>query len=301
MIKRLLSSAIKMQLIPNVTKFAGANIIRILGQNPGIMTLQGTNSYILGTGKRRLLFDTSEPDKKDYVDLLESVMKKEEVVLSDIVISHFHADHKGALKDIRERRLIDESCRVWKFKRSDVQEDLGKEGLLKLEDEQEFDLDGEVYKICYTPGHTTDHVIMFNAEKRIVLSADCILGEGTAVFEDLFDYMKSLEKILSLKPLQIYPGHGNVIEDAVPKIEYYIAHRQERERQILAALSTSDKLTLMGIVEIVYKETPKELWKAASFNVHHHLTKLKKENKVIELDDEGVDVYWKIAQGNNKL
>merc|ERR1712098_494724 len=104
------------------------------------------------------------------------------------------------------------------------------------------------------------------------------------VFESLYHYMKSLEIILSLRPSVIYPGHGPVIEDPIPKIEYYIKHRLAREAQILECLQSAGEsgLGTMDIVRTVYKETPEKLWKAAEVNVKHHLEKLEKENKVLQ-------------------
>lgn len=82
-----------------------------------------------------------------------------------------------------------------------------------LKDGQTFLTDGvQELKVLHTPGHTTDHCILFIEETKELFSGDCVLGEGTAVFEDLYDYMKSLELILNEKPSVIYPAHGNILK-----------------------------------------------------------------------------------------
>lgn len=81
------------------------------------------------------------------------------------------------------------------------------------------------------------------------------MGEGTAVFEDLYDYMNSLNLILNLKPNVIYPGHGPEVKEPLPKIKFYIEHRKQREQQILNVLKKMDgkKVTAENIVKIIYK------------------------------------------------
>lgn len=116
--------------------------------------------------------------------------------------------------------------------------------------------------------------------------------------------MRSLEKILSLQPSTIYPAHGNIINEAVKKIKFYINHRLEREKQIVETLKESKiPLSAAEIVKIVYATTPESLWKAAEVNVVHHLEKLKKEEKVRELKNEDMEIFWELAVKNvcNKL
>lgn len=254
---------------------------------------------------RRLLIDTTDPDKPNYVSQLETVLGEENSTITNIIATHWHHDHIGSITDGKLKRLLPEDCKIWKFPRSDADEDYGNFKFLALANGQEFDLeDGTKLKVFHTPGHSTDHVILFDEATKAVYAGDCILGEGTAIFEDLYDYMKSLEFILSLAPSVIYPAHGDVINDPIERIQYYIDHRNQREKQILDALlnDCTKSLTAMQIVAIVYTTTPRHLWPAAAVNVNQHLKKLLKEGKVTESEKNG-ESYWQAATGHvaNKL
>lgn len=248
---------------------------------------------------RRLLVDTTDPDKPNYVKLLSGLAVEENFTISNIIATHWHHDHIGSILDVKNKGLTSDNCMVWKLPRKDAAEDYGHLKFEDLTDLQEFNVDeGMKLKVFYTPGHTTDHAILFDEETRAVFSGDCILGEGTAIFEDLYDYMNSLQLILKLNPSVIYPGHGDVILDPIERIEYYINHRNERERQILDAITTStEPLTAMQIVKIVYTTTPRHLWPAAAVNVNQHLIKLKKEGKIEEIVKNG-ESCWKLATPN---
>lgn len=276
--------------IPAVTKLTNS-VIRILGCNPGPMTLQGTNTYLIGTGKNRILVDTGDKNIQDYQNHLAQVVKQEQVNIEHIIVTHWHHDHIGGVENIYGK--IAAQPKIWKHPRSHNDEKDQIPPIIPmnwLADGQELKVEGATLKVHHTPGHTTDHVVLTLLEENILFSGDCILGEGTAVFEDLYSYMLSLKKILNLAPDVIYPGHGNVVDDPITKIEYYIQHRNEREKQILEVLKQhQDKaLNEMDLVKIIYKDTPEHLWPAAAYNVSHHLKKLTKEHKVncVTVDDE---------------
>ena len=113
---------------------------------------------------------------------------------------------------------------------------------------------------------------------------DCILGETSAEFEDLHDYMISLKKILDIKPDVIYPGHGPVVRNGQDRVREYIEHRNKRNDQIIDALKNSkEPLDCEELVRIIYIGLDENLIPAASFNVSNHLSALLKQNKVGKL------------------
>ncbi|KAG0166983.1 hypothetical protein DFQ28_007661 [Apophysomyces sp. BC1034] len=249
---------------------------RVLGLNPGKFTLQGTNTYILGAGSKKILIDTGE-GKAEYLPLLECSLKEisPTAYISDIILTHGHRDHWGGVMDILSSALNQDSkIHIHKFPSSIA--DLPDIQVKPLHHGQIFQADSVTLKVIHTPGHTQDHCTFFLEEESSLFSADCVLGQGTAVFENLTQYMDGLRHLLTLNPQRLYPGHGPVVEDGVGKIKEYIRHREEREQQVIQLLKSHQKQwTPLDIVRELYKEYPESLHLPAAKGIWLVLLKLE--------------------------
>jgi glyoxylase-like metal-dependent hydrolase (beta-lactamase superfamily II) len=145
-----------------------------------------------------------------------------------------------------------------------------------------FKVEGATLKAYHSPGHTKDHMAFVLEEEDAMFTGDNVLGHGTAVFEDLATYVASLEGMATQFKGRGYPGHGPVIEDGPARVKEYIKHRKERERQVVDVLKGKEGgCSAREIVEVIYKDYPKDLWGPAEMGVVQILRKLEGEGKVV--------------------
>jgi glyoxylase-like metal-dependent hydrolase (beta-lactamase superfamily II) len=159
--------------------------------------------------------------------------------------------------------------------------------------------------VLHTPGHTIDSISLEIVDDRALYTADTVLGQGTAVFEDLGIYLDSLDKMLkygendSADYQCLYPGHGPIVKNGRELISTYIKHRLEREEQVLEVLrgkpTEGDNWTIWTIVKILYASYPESLWLPAARGIELHLAKLERDCLVKRLGGEGVETKWKLV------
>ncbi|GFS08820.1 beta-lactamase-like 2 [Elysia marginata] len=273
-------------------------VVRILGCNPGGARLQGTNTYLVGTGKKRILIDTGDPDVPEYLDLLKTSLEKLAVGIQEIIVTHWHQDHVGGVDGVC--RTFGEKFKTSKLRRestADVQ--LQETSYSFIPNKHVFSTEGATLRVHHGPGHTEDHITLLLEEDGTLFSGDTILGGTTTSIQDLSEYMKTLDNLLELKAKTIFPGHGPVIDDPTAVIRYYIQHRKDREAQIVQFLKdNADKEhTAMDVVKAVYIGVPENVHHMAAQNVTLHLEKLQRDNIAVQAADN----KWQLVHKGSNL
>jgi len=242
----------------------GVRILRVLAPNPSMYTLEGTNTWVVGEDPS-IVIDPG-PDEPEHLDEVARAAGN----VAAVLVTHDHPDHAPGAPPFAAR--VGAPLYAFRLK-----------GAEKLKDGTAITAGDVELVAVHTPGHTSDHVSLWFAGERAMFTGDAVVGRGTTLIDppdgDLAAYLRSLRKMLERDPRTIYPGHGPVVIDGEGKLKEYLAHREERERQVLDALTNGGR-TIGQLVETIYAEYPKDVYPLAERSVLAHLLKLEREGRV---------------------
>ncbi len=238
-------------------------IRRVLAPNPGVYTLEGTNTWIVGS-EPSIVIDPG-PDMPEHL----AEVARQAGRVSAVLVTHDHPDHAPGALPFAE--LVGAPLYAYRL--------VGAEPLRANQHVRAGVLD---LTAIHTPGHTSDHVAFFEPGSGALFTGDAVLGRGTSFIDppggDLAAYLRSLKRMVELDPQTIYPGHGPVVLRGREKLLEYVAHREEREAQVLGALADGPR-TIAEMVEVIYADHPKDVRPLAARSVLAHLLKLADEGR----------------------
>ena len=263
-----------------MTEAWSPRVTRVLAPNPSPLTLEGTNSFVVAEpGSSTAVVIDPGPADDGHARAVLGACGGRRVEL--VLLTHTHVDHAEGARGFAERAGAPLAA---------IAPGWATDGAPELTSGAPVVAAGLELWPLPTPGHAADHCCFELAAERAVFTGDHVLGRGTTVVEwpggDMADYLASLELLRGRRPERLYPGHGPVVTDAVERVEGYLAHRRDREAQVLAALAAGDR-TPGEVVARVYAAVDPALHPAAELSVSAHLAKLVAEGRVTAEGDGG--------------
>lgn len=269
-------------LVAGVARALSPLVRRIVAPNPGTMTGPGTNTYLVGIDEIAVI--DPGPDDADHLEAIAGCGGDR---IRWILCTHTHPDHSPGAAALREIT----GAEVMAFGNRD-----GLKVDAKLTDGSRIEATEFRLRAVHTPGHSSNHLCYLLEEERMLFSGDHVMQGSTVVIRppdgDMAAYLQSLEKVKALRLRSIAPGHGHLIEDPKPLLQWYIDHRLEREQMVYDALAARGTAKIPALVADIYTDVDPELHAVARYSVHAHLLKLAAEGRVTGRTLTGT---WSIA------
>jgi len=252
-------------------------IRRVIANNPSPFTFHGTGTYILGEGKVAVI--DPGPDLPEHVEALRGALAGEEI--THILVTHTHLDHSPACRALRQ--FTDAPTHAYGPHGAGMpvgdneQEVKIEEGAddafrpdVEVRDGQVIEGDGWSVECVFTPGHTSNHMCFQLREERALFTGDHVMAWSTSVISppdgDMRAYMGSLEKLLGRDDARYWPTHGPSVEAPQRHVEAFIAHRREREEQIVDCVERGVN-RVRDMVPRMYRDLPEFMYPAAARSV----------------------------------
>ena len=243
---------------------------RVLAPNPGPMTLDGTNTWVIAEpGAEGSVVVDPGPADEGHLRRVAALAADGGRRVRQILLTHGHSDHSegaGRLAELTGAPVLRHGDGLGP---GDVVGGAGCD-----------------IEVVATPGHSADSVSFLIPADGVLLTGDTVLGRGTTVIADdgrLSDYLNSLDRLRALadsaRLTALLPGHGPVLTDPVGALDYYIDHRRQRLAEVTSALDAGDR-TPGEIVARVYADVDRSLWPFAQWSVRAQLDYLAERGEL---------------------
>ena len=272
-------------------------IRRVVANNPSAFTLYGTGTYIVGRGNVAVI--DPGPADPTHVDALLRATAGERI--THMVVTHTHRDHSPACRLLAARtdaktygfgrhgtgrRFASEAGAAQPQVEEGGDTDFDPEVVLR--DGDTVDGDGWSLRCVHTPGHTANHLCFAFSEGaaggRVLFTGDHVMGWSTSVISppdgDMGSYLASLERLLARDDTVYWPTHGPAIDDPKPHVRAFIAHRREREQQLVDALAAGPQ-RIADLVPRLYAGVHPRLHGAAARSMFAAMVLLVERGEVV--------------------
>jgi glyoxylase-like metal-dependent hydrolase (beta-lactamase superfamily II) len=217
------------ELAPGVVTSLSGRVRRVIASNPSLMTGPGTGTYLVGAVGGDLAVIDPGPDDVGHLDRIAEVGEDR---IRWILVTHTHPDHSPGVPGLRART----GATVVGFdERDGFVPDVAAADGWSLAVAQ-----GVTLRALHTPGHASNHVCWLLEEEGLLFSGDHVMDGSTVVIAppdgDMAAYLAQLGRLRALGLTAIAPGHGRLIADPDARLDEYVEHRRQRERQVLRAL-----------------------------------------------------------------
>lgn len=248
-----------------VTTIDDASVHLLRAENPGPMTLAGTNSYLVESGGDVWVIDPGPADSRHIGALAEAATMLGRPV--GVALTHDHGDHSEGVEPMIEALGGSEAIAFLRY----------------------GSLADAPFEPVHTPGHSADHLVFVLGD--VLFSGDLILGGSSTIVPPgggtLIAYLESLRVVAGIAPRLILPGHGEPIEDAAQAVRNQLAHRVAREDALAAALADGVR-DREALLDRAWSDVPEALRIAAHVTMQSHLEKLDLEDRLPpDLEPEG--------------
>jgi|SRR5690554_3832292 len=264
-------------------------LYRITAPNPGFMTGNGTNSYLIKAANGDCIVIDPGPAIDSHIQaIIHCAGGAERIKI--IAVTHMHTDHSPAAMPLAS---LTGAAIYSPFALEDEFQDKSLRSDITLEHDQCITLDNIQLRCIYTPGHVDNHMCFLLENEGVLIAGDHIMQGSTVVIipphGNMKKYLASLALLKDYAIKLLAPGHGELIHTPFEEIDGIIAHRLQRERKVIQGLKQLTTADLEELTAVVYDDVDKSLHMMASFSLLAHLLKLEEEGVAEQKNNR-----WKI-------